>query len=446
MALQDLANVVLSVQGPALTQVGFGTVACAAYHTHNADLNRTYTNLADMTTDGFLAYEPAYIMVQRAFQQSPRPDKVKLLRLQTPWSEVIQFSVGTLLNSTVYSFVASYKGVDYTVSFTSDGTATVAEICAGLNAAFTALPAAISTHATASGGVTFSQIATTTPGDMIYYSAWTDNLKFVNNTTDPGIATDLGVIRNADTDWYGLSVDMNSKAIIVAADGWAETQDMLCGFDNCDSIDFDNTVTTDVGNTLKLASAARCLVGFPSKDTRNYMGVAMLAERFPHDPGSVGAGGTFFGKTLVGVTPGAWTATQITNLRAKNYVTYVTTAGRQHTFDGKTPSGEFGDQVRGLDWYRIRSEERIAQLLLNNDKVPFTDRGISQVYSELVAQQLDGEAVELFVPGTSTMTAPLRASTNPTDRANRVLKGFVGSVTLAGAIQLVSPISVSVGF
>ena len=160
----------------------------------------------------------------------------------------------------------------------------------------------------------------------------------------------------------------------------------------------------------------------------------------------MGAGGTFFGKTLVGVTPGAWTATQITNLRAKNYVTYVTTSGRNHTFDGKTPSGEFGDQVRGLDWYRIRSEERIATLLLNNDKVPFTDRGISQIYSELVAQQLDGEAVELFVPGTSTMTVPLRASTNPTDRANRVLKGIVGSVTLAGAIHLVSPINVTVGF
>ena len=446
MALQDLANVVLSVQGPALTQVGFGTVACAAYHTHNADLLRTYTNLADMTTDGFLAYEPAYIMVQRAFQQSPRPDRVQLLRLQTPWTEVVTFTPVSAVNLTVYSFVASYKGVDYPVSYTSDSTATIAEICAGLNAAFGALPAAISTHAAASGGVTFSTITTTAAGDMIYYSAWTDNLTFVNATTDPGIATDLGVIRNANTDWYGLAIDMNSNAIIRAADGWAETQDMLCGFDNCDSADFNSGSTTDVGYLLKGLSAARCLVGFPSKDTRNYMGVAMLAERFPHDPGSVGAGGTFFGKTLVGVTPGAWTATQITNLRAKNYVTYVTTSGRNHTFDGKTPSGEFGDQVRGLDWYRIRSEERIATLLLNNDKVPFTDRGISQIYSELVAQQLDGEAVELFVPGTSTMTVPLRASTNPTDRANRVLKGIVGSVTLAGAIHLVSPINVTVGF
>lgn len=446
MALKDLANVVLSVEGPALTQVGFGTLACAAYHTHNTDLDRTYTSLADLTTDGFLAYEPAYLMVARAFAQSPRPTSVKVLRLATPWTEIVRFTPVSAVSATIYSFVASYKGVDYDVIYTSDGSATIAEITAGLAAAFEALPSAISSHGTATGAVTtYCQVTTDAAGDMIYYSDWTDNLKFSNNTADPGIATDLANVRNADADWYGLALDNNSAAIIEAADVFAETQDMLLGADTCDSIAFDNTATTDVGYVLKLASAGRVIIGFPNKDTASYMGVAMLAERFPHDPGSVGAGGTFALKSLVGVIPGAWSATQIANLRAKNYVTYITTAARSHTLDGKVAGGEFADVVRGLDWYRIRSEERIANLLLNNDKIPFTDRGISQVYSELAAQQLDGEAVELFVPGTSTLVVPKRSAVNPTDRANRKLTGIHGTVTLAGAIHLVDPISIAVG-
>lgn len=449
MALKDLANVVLTTSGPALTQVGFGTLLCAAYHTHftgPTDLVRVYTSTDAMVSDGFNTYDPAFIMVQRAFQQNPRPTMVKLGRCQLPWSQVVKFTPGTVANNTVYAFTASYKGVDYLVSYTSDGTALASEIVTGLAAAFTALSAAISGHATATGASnTFCQISTTTAGDMIYYKDWTDNLQFLNATTNPGIATDLATLRNNDGDWYGLAVDMQSEAILAAADGWAETQTVLMGCDTHDDGAYDNTVTTDIGAVLKAASAGRCIGGFCKKDTSQYMGVAMLAERFPHDPGSAGAGGTFHGKTLVGITAYALSDTQKANLRNKNYVVYTVTAGRNHTLDGKVFGGEFADAVRGLDWFTARTQERIATLILNNDKVPYTDRGISLVGGEIKNQMLDGENVELFVPGSSVLSLPTRASVNPTDRANRKLTGITGSVTLAGAIHLVDPINITVG-
>jgi len=447
MALEDLAQVVISTEGPALTQVGFGTLACAAYHTKNTDFSRTYTALSQVTGDGFATYDAAYRMVQRAFQQNPRPTSVKVIRLQTPCTQHVKFTPVSATNNTIYGYTVNYKGVSYDVTYTSDGTATVAEIVTGLATAFEALDAAISGHATAAASDTNtrSSITADTAGDIFYFSNWTKNLKFEDVTADPGIAADLDAIRAVDNDWYGLAIDQNANLVIQAAAGWAEAQTVLAAFNTADSDAFDDTKTNDVGFQLKNISIGRSMVAFDLDTTAGYMGVAMLAERFPKDPGAAGAGGTFAFKTLVGVSGDALTPTQQTNLRNKNYVTYITTAGRNHTLDGKVAGGEFADVVRGLDWYRIRSEERIAALLLNNDKIPFTDRGISQVYGELRAQQLTAEDVELFRPGSTTLVAPKASDVAPNDRAARKLTGFQGSATLAGAIHLVAPISITVG-
>lgn len=448
MSLADLANVVLSLQGPALTQVGFGTLALACYHTHNTDLSRTYSSVQALVADGFLTYEPAYRMLSRAFGQSPQPTTVKVIRLATPYTHVVKFTPTAAINNAIYAFTVNYKGVDYTVSFTADGTATLTEITAGLAAAFTALSATISAHATATGAsTTFVSITALTPGDVFYYKNWTPNLKFEDITADPGIAADLAAIRNVDSDWYGLALDVNSKAIVVAADGFAETQTMLLGYNTSDSVCFDSAITTDVASVLQLASEARCIGYFDLDTTDGYAGCGGLAERFPFDPGSEGAGGTFHGKTIAGVTADALSDTQKANLRAKNLVVYETTAGINHTLDGKTPSGEFADQVRGLDWYRVRSQEAVASLILSTKtKIAFDDRGISMVGSELAAVQAQGEASELFVPGSSVLKLPKRTAVPLNDRKARKLTGIVGSVTLAGAIHLVDPINVSVGF
>lgn len=447
MSLAQIANVVISTEGPALTQVGFGTLACACYHNHTTNYSDTYSSLAAAVSAGFLTHEPAYRMLARAFAQNPRPTNAKILRLATPWTQSVKFTPTAAINAGVYGFLMNSLGVEYPISYTADSSATLAEICTGLAAAVEAaaspLPAAV--VATSGGGGTFASIVNGTPGAMIYYSAWTDNLKFEDITTDPGVAADLAAIRNVDADWYGLTLDLNAKAIIHAADGFCETLDVQMAVHVCDSIAFDPAVTTDIGYVLKSESAGRILGGFFNKDTAGYGGVAMLANRFPHDPGAAGAGGTYALKTLVGVVSGNWSETQISVLRAKNYVTYVTTAGRNHTLDGKVFGGEYADVVRGLDWYRIRSEERVAALLLNNDKVPFTDRGITMVYSELRAQQMDAESVELFVPGSSVLTAPARAQVTSADRKARKLTGFVGSALLAGAIHLVDPINISIG-
>src|SRR5882672_10904142 len=111
MSLNDFSTVTISAQGPALTQIGFGTLLCAAYHTKYPDFVRTYTDVTQLVTDGFLVTDPAYLMVTRAFQQKPRPVNVKLGRLATPYTQSVKFGVATTQNLAVYAFTMTRGAV-----------------------------------------------------------------------------------------------------------------------------------------------------------------------------------------------------------------------------------------------------------------------------------------------------------------------------------------------
>lgn len=444
MSLSDFANVVISTSGPALSQVGFGTLLCAGYHTHWGanERTRTYTDLTGMVTDGFAVSDPLYKMVQRAFQQSPRPTSVKVGKCKLPATQTVKFGlVGAAENSTIYGFTMTRGAVSVDITYTSDSSALASEIVAGLAAAVEASTLAAAVAVTSADANTTCQIVEGTPGTITYYSNWTPNLTFSDVTTDPGIAADLAAIRAYDTDWYGLAVDHNCKAIVVAASAYVETLDAMFGANVSDSAAFDSASTTDTGYVLKALTTARTILGFDLNDTEGYMGVAMLAERFPHDPGQDGAGGTFHAKTLAGVSSDTLTPTQKANLRTKNYVVYITTANRAHTLDGKVAGGEFADKIRFLDWFRIRTEENIATATLNNDKIPYTDRGISVILAEVLAMGRTAELVEGFTPGTFVATAPANSAVSTADRNARKLTGIKFSAQLAGAIHLVDPVS-----
>lgn len=441
MALTDFANVVISTSGPALTQVGFGTLLIAGYHTRFPQRVREYADLAGMVSDGFATTDPEYKAAARAFGQSPRPNTVKIGRLALAQTQTVKFGVVAAQNSAVYGFTMTRGAVEVDIVYTSDSSALVSEIVAGLAAAVEASTLAAAVAATSADTNTTCQIVENTPGTQTYYSNWTDNLTFSDVTADPGIVADLTAIRLYDNDWYGLGLAHNFKAAIVAAAAYIETLDAIMAYSSSDSASFDPASTTDTFYLLKNSAYGRAYGLFDLDDTGGYAGVAAFAERFPFDPGQDGAGGTFHAKTLVGVSGDKLTPTQKSALLAKNATVYITTAGRNHTLGGKVAGGEWVDVVRGLDWFRIRTEERIAAVILNNDKIPYTDRGISIILSELLAMGRLAETVELFTPGSFVATAPKASAVSSADRAARKLTGVKFSAQLAGAIHLVDPLS-----
>lgn len=259
-------------------------------------------------------------------------------------------------------------------------------------------------------------------------------LTLAQDHSDPGIATDLAAINLADPDWYGPITLFNSKALVVAAAGWCETNQKLYRAASCDS-EIPQVVyasASDVAKTLAAASRGRTSVIYKS-DPSEFADAASLGRWFPTDPGSE----NWRLKTLSGVTADTFTTTHKTNMTAKRaawcYVLQgVSVVGGQ----GVVAANEYIDVVRGLDWWVARMSERLANLLIQSEKVPFTDAGVALVEAQVRALNDEGIRQGLISPSPApTVSVPLVANVSSANKQARTLPDVDTTWVLAGAIN-----------
>ena len=426
MSLDTIVNVTITTASASVAQRGFGISLIAGHHTEFADLVRTYdasTGLTDMASDGFTSIHPIYKAVQALLSQNPKVKQFKVGKLSEVDKQSIKI-VPVAVNSAEY--LITIGGEDFAV--TSDASATVAEICALLTTeintgtgAFTAVDS--TTHVTVT--------ADNNDECFVYKSYNHKRLVLTDVTgTNTALVADLDLIEAEDADWYGLILANQPEADVEAAAGWAETKIKFFMADSLDNGIISNA-TTDLGSDLQDSSYARTSLWF-HKSHSEYLGAAMMGKIFPFDPGSY----TAAYKQLAGVTVDDLKAADIAYLADKNVNYFVTLAGSNRTFFGKSSSGEFIDVTIFVDWLRSRLQERIYSLFINNNKIPFTDLGIALVVAEIRAQLQEGINVGgLAADPEPTVSAPLAADVSSVDKANRFLPDVTFTATLAGAIH-----------
>ena len=109
-------------------------------------------------------------------------------------------------------------------------------------------------------------------------------------------------------------------------------------------------------------------------------------------------------------------------------------------------SGEWIDVIRFRDWLKDTIQTNMAQMMINRDKVPYTDAGIQLCVNNLRKSLQEGQNVggiapdELDANGDSVpgfvITYPRSVEIAPNIKASRVLElGFVARI--AGAIHMV---------
>lgn len=430
-ALDSIVNVVITSTASQVNRAGFGKVLVLDYHTKWSELVREYTELADMVADGFATTDAAYLAVQALFSQSPRPPSVLVGRRQS--APTMRWAVTPVAtNSKKYELTVDGQ----TVSYTSDGSATVAEIIAGLKTAIDALSLAITT----SDQTTYLRIVANSAG--AFHRVKVSDVALLGlgqDHADPGIAADIAAIQAVDDTWYGIMVTTASAAEVAGLATKVEAIEKLAIQASQDSAIItvaESTPATDCAHVVKAASRLRTAVVYHG-DNGEFADAALFGRVFPLDPGSE----TFAYKTLSGVTPDTLTPTHVVNLKAKNCGWYATLGGVGVTQEGKVASGEWLDVIRGRDWLRTRMQERIVQLLLDNNKVPFTDEGIAQVEAEVRGQLQEGvTAGYLAADPAPTVTSPKASEVSAGNRAARKLPNVRFTATLAGAIQLVDPL------
>ena len=427
MALEDLVTVNITAETRTPTQEGFGTPLLAAFHTRYVDRVREYTGLAGLVADGFVTTDPVYKVAAVVFAQNPRPPKLKVGRRALAPSQSVRITPTIAAEGFIYRLTVNGTALTYTVL----AAATTSTVATAIAALIDALPGALAAAVGANITVT-PQVATT----LVSFEAWSKELLVQDLTADPGVATDLDAIKLADPDWYGLLLDSNGKAEVVAAAAWVEANGKLLVAQTGDSDVLDGAATTDVLSTLKNGAYARSAGLLHLSIAAQWIAAGLMAQRFTAQAGS----DTWAYKTVAGVsTHRTLTSTERTAAIAKNATIYETNAGVNVTVGGKVAAGEWVDVIRGLDWLRARLRERVFSVLLGSPKVPFTQSGIDTV-GEAVRGVLDvasSPTVQLLADGTQSVLVPTVASVSTTDKQNRRLPNVQWSARLAGAIHLV---------
>jgi len=427
--MSDLDSIV-SVQITAETltpdQANFGIPLIAAYFptTVFPERVRAYASPQEMVDDGFGANDPAVRAAQRLIQ-NPKVEQFKVGRRASAHSQDVRLTP----NNTTEGFVVTVTVIS------PDGTSTVVSRTNGAAETPTTIATALQPLIDAIAGVTCvdntGSVSCTadTAGDLFDYRALA-GLAVLDETADPGIVADLTAIRAEDSDFYGVVLDSNSKAEIAAASGWAEAEVLIGGFTSADEEVLDDTAG-NIAETLEAAGYDRSFLLW-NRAVLSYAAAAWIGDRFPSDPGS----STWKFKQLTGVTADVLSTTQINNLESNDANYYVTRAGIPITSQGTMASGRFIDVTRTIDALVAAIQEEVFAVVVNQEKLPYTNASVSLVKSIVRGVLREFQASGALDPETDpVITAPLVEDVSAVDRGNRLLPDVKFSARLGGAIH-----------
>lgn len=423
-ALSDIVQVAITAETSKLAVAGFGVPLILSYSAAwVGELVRAYNELTEVLAD-FAITTPEYKAAAKVFGQEPRPPS--LLIGKGVLKPTQRFAVTPVVISD-YTYRMTVNGTE--VSFTSDGTATAAEIIAGLKAAIDALTLGITT----SDQTTYLRAVANAAGAFFAFGSSDANLRVKQDHADPGVATDLAAIAVVNNTWYGLITLFNSQALIVAAAAYIEAAGKLYGAQSEDG-NIPNTAisgTDDVAEALKALSYNNTFCAY-SKATDDFLDAGIMGRCFPYTPGDE----TWKFKTVAGVTVGSYTATQRVNMRAKNCNFYEATANVNMFEEGYVASGRYIDFTRYLAYQSSAIATGVFGAVSTPAKLPFNDRGIGAVENVIRGQLGADEAREALLPGWST-SVPKASAVTAGDRTARILRNVRYRSVYAGAIHKV---------
>lgn len=427
MSLDSIVSVTITTGTAAVSQTGFGVPLIAGYHAYYADTVREYdgaTGLADLVTDGFATTHPIYKAASYLLAQSPKVSTFKVGKLSTTGKQIVDITP-IAINSHAYSVTIGSE----TATYTSDASATVAEICTGLSAAINLLTGAF----TATDNTTkITVTADANDVDFVYTDYEKANLRFTDvSTVQADMATDLAAIAVADNDWYCLLLARQPEADIAAAALYIETVKKIF---ICNSPDYGiiSNSATDVASDLQALAYARTAVVYHAAFGQ-HAGAAWAGLGLPLDPGTE----TWMFLQPSGITVNTLTSAQQGFVEGKNANFLIEVAGNNIMKFGWGADGTFIDQTRLIDAIQSGIQEEVFGALINNKKIPFTNAGVSLIKGKILGVLNSYVPFGLSPSPAPAVFAPDVADVSSLDKASRTLPDVTFTATLSGAVHSV---------
>ena len=436
--IDRIVNVQISLNTNGVSKEGFSTMLVVGTHANNLNRVTTYTNINDLINDGFSTDDPIYRAVSAAFSQTPRPRQVKVGRKQV---EEVNLSVNNVKDNTDYTITVSSKDTDGTVDeeaykYNSQTSATAIKIVEGLQALMASDTAVT---ATASG----EKLQLTAKSSKSFAIKISSNLSAELTEPTEEIADTMNAVMASDSDFYGIVLASRDKDDIMAMAEWVETQTKLFGTSTAEQGAKDSETDTDLLSMLKAKNYYRTFAFYHELADSEYLEAGVMARCFAIEPG----GETWANKVLSGLTADNLTETEYLAISGKNGNTFETFRNKSITQNGKVAGDEWIDVIRFRDWLQEEITVNVFNLLINSDKVPYTDAGIALVENQirqalLLGQRRGGIAPTEYDEDNNenlgfTIEMPLAANIPANTKAQRLLEDVNFTARLAGAIHVV---------
>lgn len=437
--LDRIVKVDISLDTTGVSTEGFSTILCVGPHLHGLPRVSTYTAADQMLDDGFSTDDPLYKMVSDAFSQTPSPAAVKVGRRQVNSCTVTVAQLGA---TSAYTLTVSGYGDDgnvteKTYSYTNDEGSSD-DVLQGLSTAVTGDESALLSASYSDGVLTLQAKDPSKPFALKVSSMLSVELGSVTES----VAQTMAAVMNSDSDFYGVAFTSKEQDDVLAMAEWAESAGKLYGTSFGGDTVKNSEMTTDTGSQLKAKNYYRTFWFYHSVENE-YPEVAVMARCFAVDPG----GETWALKKLAGITVDPLTETEFNAITGKNGNTFELFRNVSVTQNGKVAAGEWIDIIRFRDWLEEEIKTNVFNLLINRDKVPYTDAGIAAIESRIrealeLGQSRGGIApTEYDEDGNQnlgyTISVPLAANISANTKANRELTDVTFTARLAGAIHVV---------
>lgn len=445
--IDRIVNVQISLNTTGISTEGFSTLLCVGPHMYGLTRVSTYTDPNQMIEDGFSAEDALYHMVSDAFAQTPSPAQVKVGRQQVDGFTIMVSQLGA---TSTYTLTVSNTLADGTIrkkEYTyTNSSGSESDILKGILQAITGDSDSVLIDNDSQAdepSLTQLHLEAKNPGTAFSVKV-TSNLQTAMDDTTESITLSMAKIVTSDSDFYGVALASRTDEDILAMAEWAEANEKLFGTATAADGAKNSEVTTDIGSQLKAKNYYRTFWFYHALAATEYPECAIMARCFAIDPG----GETWANKQLSSITTDGLSETEALAVQGKNGNTFEAFRNISITQNGKVAAGEWIDVIRFRDWLAEEIKVNVFNLLINRDKVPYTDAGIAAVEAAVrsaltLGQTRGGIAPTEYDESENknlgfTVSVPLASTISPNQKALRILNDVKFTARLAGAIHVVN--------
>ena len=442
--LDRIVEVQIALNTSGIDTQDFSSILVVGAHFHSLGRVGIYSSTSEMVEDGFRTDDPLYKAAEAIFSQTPHVPEVRIGRRQV---DGISVRVGKVAPKGTYTIYIKTRDKEGTLKETpyayTNNNGQIADILKGLGDVVTADAEAVVT-ALLSG----DELIVASRNNTDFAFSVSKNLEATVSSATESIADTMEAVTADDGNFYGIGLASREEKDILAMAEWAEANEKLFATATAKDGAYQSDVNTDLGSKLKAKNFYRTY-WFYHALPEEFPELALMSRCFTSYPG----GETWALKKLAAITTDNLSSTKLKaicgdkNNSGKNGNAFVAFRNISCTQGGMVAAGEWIDVIRFRDWLKEEISVNVFNLLINREKVPYTDEGIAQVEARIrdalvLGQRRGGVATtEYDEEGREnlgfTVTVPLASSVSANTKAKRKLTDVFFTARLAGAIHFV---------